>query len=62
MSTNLSIPEDLQVLEFASALRPLVAEGLTNDFAGFVRAAWPILHPGHRVGCRRVRRGHCHRG
>lgn len=46
MSTNLSISADLQLLEFASALRPLVAEGLANDFAGFVKAAWPILHPG----------------
>jgi len=47
MSTNLSIPEDL--IEFASALRPLVAEGLANDFAGFVKAAWPVLHPGRRL-------------
>ena len=47
MSTNLSIPEDL--IEFASVLRPLVAEGLANDFAGFVKAAWPVLHPGRRL-------------
>ena len=46
MSTNLSIPQRLQLLEFAGALRPLVAEGLANDFTGFVKAAWPILHPG----------------
>ena len=46
MSTNLSFPEDLPLLEFAGALRPLVAEGLANDLPGFMKEAWPILHPG----------------
>ena len=46
MGTNLSIPEDLLLLDVAGALRPLVAEGLANDLPGFVKEAWRILHPG----------------
>ncbi len=36
----------MPLLEFAGALRPLVAEGLANDLPGFMKEAWPILHPG----------------
>src|SRR5437660_1205464 len=46
VNTNPSIPEVSHLLECADAVRPLVAEGLANDFAGFVKAAWPILYPG----------------
>lgn len=38
---------DLQSLERARALRPILAECLANNFASFVRKAWNVLYP-HR--------------
>ena len=46
MRTNTSIPEDSHLLECADAVRPLVGESLAYDFAGFVKQAWFVLHPG----------------
>ena len=46
MRTNTSIPEDSHLLECADAVRPLVGEILAYDFAGFVKEAWRVLHPG----------------
>ena len=49
MSTKGNITARVSLLKFAAALRPLLAEGLANDLAGFVKEAWPILHPGRAL-------------
>lgn len=46
MSTEPNIPTTLPLVELATAFRPLVADSLANDLAGFVKWAWPILYPG----------------
>ena len=45
MQTETNNVSGLQQLEHAAALRVLVAERLSNDFAAFVKKAWPVLHP-----------------
>ena len=46
MNTNSSIPEGSALFELACVLRPLVAEGLAYDLAGFAKEAWRVLLPG----------------
>ena len=46
MSTKRNITARSSLLKFAAALRPLLAEGLANDLAGFAKEAWRVLHPG----------------
>ena len=43
MSTKPNPATELPLPELSRAWRPLLAEALANDLAGFVRAAWPIL-------------------
>jgi predicted phage terminase large subunit-like protein len=46
MSNDANIATGLSMLAIAEALRPLLAEGLANDLAGFVKKAWCVLQPG----------------
>lgn len=45
MQTETNSVSGLQPLQHAAALRVLVAERLSNDFAAFVKKAWPVIHP-----------------
>jgi hypothetical protein len=49
MSTEPNIPTTLPLVELATAFRPLVADSLANDLAGFVKWAWPLLYPGRTL-------------
>ena len=46
MSTKRNMISRFSLLKCAAALRPLMAEALANDLAGFVKEVWPVLHPG----------------
>ena len=46
MKTDSTIFVGLPLRELAAAFRPLLAEGLANDLAGFTKEAWCILQPG----------------
>ena len=49
MSTKPNPATELPLPELSRAWRPLLAEALANDLAGFVRAAWPILLPNRKL-------------